>query len=129
MLQWCQPVCCNDYLLIMNLFDKAASLFVASTFAFFTPLASNSQGYFDASTGIFKCTNGMPEFTGSRPSGYTNAQAREACGCIKTRFTKTGWEIEVYEKAMKGDTSDWRYRGIMGRLRNAVRSCTADQGL
>ena len=113
----------------MKLLNVIPSATVIATSLVSGTLAAKSQGYFDASTGSFKCTNGMPEFTGRRPSGYTNEQARDACGCIKTRFVKNGWEMAVYEKAIKGDTSDWRYRGMMGRLRSAVSSCAAEYGL
>ena len=85
---------------------------------------AESQGYFDSSSGSFKCTNGMAEFTGGRPSGYTNDQARAACSCIKDQFVKTGWEMDVYEKVMAGDNSDWRTGAMMSRLKGAVRSCS-----
>ena len=113
----------------MKLFNAIALGSLTSTFLFSGTLVAKSQGYFDTSTGSFRCTNGMPEFTGSRPSGYTNEQARDVCGCIKTSFVKTGWEMEVYEKAIKGDTSDWRYKGMLGRLRSAVSSCAEEYRL
>ena len=42
----------------------------------FTIQTVNATGRFDKSTGTFKCSNGMPEFTGARPYGYSNSQAR-----------------------------------------------------
>ena len=90
-----------------------------------TTSPARSQGYFDTSTGSFKCTNGMPEFTGGKPTGYTNKEARVACSCIKSRFVKTGWELDVYEKVMNGDTSDWRTGAMMSRLKSAVQTCSS----
>ena len=90
-----------------------------------TSFPVQAQGYFDTSSGSFKCTNGMPEFTGGSFTGYTDEQARVACSCIKSRFVKTGWEMGVYEKAMNGDTSDWRTGAMMSRLKSAVRTCSS----
>ena len=83
----------------------------------------NASGRFDKSTGTFKCSNGMPEFTGSRPYGYSNSQARKACACIKSNYVVSGWEEDVWRKVKRGDTSDWRTGALMNRMKSAINKC------
>ena len=84
----------------------------------------NTSGRFDKSTGTFKCSNGMPEFTGARPYGYSNSQARKACACIKSKYVVSGWEEDVWRKVKRGDTSDWRTGALMNRMKSAINQCT-----
>ena len=83
----------------------------------------NASGRFDKSTGTFKCSNGMPEFTGARPYGYSNSQARKACACIKSKYVVSGWEKDVWRKVKRGDTSDWRTGALINRMKSAINQC------
>ena len=89
----------------------------------------NASGRFDKSTGTFKCSNGMPEFTGARPYGYSNSQARNACACIKLKYVVSGWEEDVWRKVKRGDTSDWRTGALMNRMKSAINQCATENNI
>ena len=95
----------------------------------FQCLHANASGRFDKSTGTFKCSNGMPEFTGARPYGYSNAQARKACACIKDKYVVSGWEEDVWLKLKRGDTSDWRTGALMNRMKSAINQCAKENNI
>ena len=95
----------------------------------FTMQTVNASGRFDKSTGTFKCSNGMPEFTGARPYGYNNSQARKACACIKSNYVVSGWEEDVWRKVKRGDTSDWRTGALMNRMKSAINKCANENNI
>lgn len=89
----------------------------------------NASGRFDKSTGTFKCSNGMPEFTGTRPYGYSNSQARKTCACIKSKYVVSGWEEDVWRKVKRGDSSDWRTWALMNRMKSAINKCAKENNI
>ena len=101
--------------------SAAITLFIVTSA--FSMQNVNASGRFDKSTGTFKCSNGMPEFTGAKPYGYSNSQARKACACIKSNYVVSGWEEDVWSKVKRGDTSDWRAGAVMNRMKAAINKC------
>jgi hypothetical protein len=108
---------------------KIATLFIVIIVNAACIPESMASGKFDEKTGTFKCSNGMPEFTGSRSYGYTNSQARKTCSCIKDKYVVSGWEKDVWIKVKRGDTSDWRTGALMSRMKSAVNICTKENGV
>ena len=105
----------------------AITLFI--TMSDITMQNTNVSDRFDRSTGTLKCSNGMPEFTGAKPYGYSNSQARKACACIKSNYVVSGWEEDVWRKVKRGDTSDWRTGALMNRMKSAINKCAKENNI
>jgi hypothetical protein len=72
---------------------------------------------------IFKCDEPLPEFTLGEQSNPTEAQLKQLCGCIWSKFPDGGWERSTSAKIRAGEAPGWRETAFQSRFGSALEEC------